>query len=114
MLWQMAWILATDPNSAIRNGGRAAGLARNAIRLSGGQEPRAFDTLAAALAEIKKFDAAIDAAEQASAVARDHGDNALADAIDQRKRLYRQNLPYRQPATAGQHSPAKRAPPTAQ
>ena len=112
MLWQMAWILATDPNSAIRNGGRAAGLARNAIRLSGGQEPRALDALAAALAEIKKFDAAIDAAEQASAVARTNGDDTLADAVEQRQRLYRQNLPYRQPATPGQRSPAEPPPPT--
>jgi protein O-mannosyl-transferase len=97
MLWPVAWILATSPDPSIRNGARGVGLANKAVELSGGQEPRAFDALAASLAEIEKFSAAIEAAQQASALARARGDDALVDAIQQRTRLYRQSLPYREP-----------------
>ena len=69
---------------------------------------RAFDALAAALAETEQFSAAVDAAEQASTMALARNDAALADAIGQRTRLYRQGLPYRQPAAA---VPAESLPP---
>ena len=96
MLWQSAWILATSPDASVRDGARAVGLARRAIKRSGAQEVRAFDALAAALAETEKFSAAVDAAEQASTIALTRNDETLADAIDQRTRLYRQGLPYRE------------------
>ncbi len=107
MLWQVAWILATSPDPSVHDGAQAVELARRAIQFSKGQEPRAFDALAAALAETGEFSAAIDAAEQASTLALLHNDDALADAIGQRTRLYRQGLPYRQSATlpAGQPPP---------
>ena len=69
-----------------------------AVQLSQGQEPRALDVLAAALAETEEFSAAAELAQQASTMALLRGDEALADAIGQRARLYRQRLPYRQPA----------------
>jgi tetratricopeptide (TPR) repeat protein len=106
-LWHAAWILATSPDSSVRNGARAVELATRAIQLSGGKEPRAFDTLAAALAETEKFSAAVDAADHASAIALARNDDALADAIEQRIRLYRQGMPYRQPVAppSGTHAP---------
>jgi tetratricopeptide (TPR) repeat protein len=100
MLWQTAWILATSPNSSIRNGARATGLAKRAIEHSDGQEVRTFDALAAALAETEEFSAAVEAADRASAMALARGDDALADAIGQRTILYRQGLPYREPASS--------------
>ena len=51
MLWQTAWLLATSQDASVRNGPRAVDLARRATELSGGQEPRTLDALAAALAE---------------------------------------------------------------
>jgi serine/threonine-protein kinase len=99
MLWQTAWVLATSPDPTIRNGAQAADLANRAVTLSGGQEVRALDALAAALAETEKFSAAVAAAGQASAMALARNDDALASAIDQRTRLYRQGLPYREPAS---------------
>ena len=108
MLWTAAWVPATSPDRTIRDGARAAELATTAIQLSGGQEVRAFDALAAARAETKEFSAAVEAAEHASKMARARGDAALADAIEQRTRLYRQGLPYRQ---AGSPLPAAHAPP---
>ncbi len=97
MLWQTAWILATSPDASVRDGKEAMRLAARAVQLSAGQDVRALDSLAAALAETGQFAAAVDAAGQASTLALLHSDNALADAIEQRTRLYRQGQPYRQP-----------------
>jgi tetratricopeptide (TPR) repeat protein len=108
ILWPAAWILATSPDPSIRNGAQGVELANRAVQLSGGQEVRAFDALAAALAETEKFSAAVEAAEHVSAAALARGDDALARAVEQRIRLYRQGLPYREPASpvpAG-HTPA--------
>ena len=107
MLWQTAWILATSPDASFRDGVEAVELATRAIERSDGQEVRAFDALAAGLAETEKFSAAVDAADQASTIALTRGDEALANAIEQRTRLYRQGLPYRQPASS---QPAGSAP----
>jgi tetratricopeptide (TPR) repeat protein len=96
MLWQTAWFLATNGDPSFRNGARAVDLARQATQLSGGQEPRTLDALAAALAENKEFSAAVETAEQASKLAQARNDQALADAIRQRTRLYRQGMPYRE------------------
>ncbi len=100
ILWRTAWVLATSPDASVRNGSRAVDLATKAIELSAGQEPHAFDARAAALAETGQFAEAIDTAEQASTIALLRNDQALADAIDQRVKLYRQGLPYRQPPPA--------------
>ena len=100
ILWQTAWILATCPDSAVRDGPRGIELASRAIQCSGEREVRAFDALAAALAETGKFAAAVDVADRASAMALAKNDDALVDAIEQRASLYRRGLPYRQGATA--------------
>ena len=90
---------------------RAVELANRAIEHSTDQEPHAFDALAAGLAETEEFAAAVERAEQGSTIALTRGDNALADAIEQRTRLYRQGLPYRQPASRepGGQAPADAA-----
>ncbi|HEY1784062.1 MAG TPA: hypothetical protein VGG30_00890, partial [Pirellulales bacterium] len=88
-------------------GARAVELANRAVKLSGGQQPHPFDALAAALAEAGQFPAAIAAAEQAVTLAEARGDEALAGAIQQRTRLYRQDLPYRQPASSASGNPAR-------
>ena len=106
MLWQTAWILATSPDASVRDGARAVELATRAIELSDGQEPRAFDALAAALAETGEFSAAVDAAEQASTIALTRGDDGVGRRHPAAGRLYRQGLPYRQSARTGR--PRKR------
>ena len=52
---ELAWILATGPDDAIRNGPRALEFARGAVAGSSGQSPKAREALAAALAEIGDF-----------------------------------------------------------
>ncbi|HEY1786092.1 MAG TPA: tetratricopeptide repeat protein, partial [Pirellulales bacterium] len=106
-LWHTAWILATSPDPSVRDGARAVRLATQATRLSGEREPRAFDALAAALAETQRFPAAVEAAERASALALDRDDGVLARAIEQRTRLYRRELPYRQAPSSLPEMPAQ-------
>ena len=59
----LAWLLATSRDSSIRNGGEAFKLANDAIKLTNGNDPTAFDSLAAAYAENGQFEEAIAAAE---------------------------------------------------
>ena len=51
----LAWLLATCPQAALRNGVKAVGLAREVDRLSGAKDPGYLDTLAAAFAEAGQF-----------------------------------------------------------
>ncbi|HEX4146272.1 MAG TPA: tetratricopeptide repeat protein [Pirellulales bacterium] len=107
-----AWILATSPDPSVRDGARAVELARRAIELPPGGDPRAYDTLAAALAEVKDFSAAVGAAKKAATMALIRDDSGVDEAaIERRIRLYRQGLPYREP---GSPLPAHHAPPSAE
>ena len=99
-LWQTAWILATSPDSSVRDGARAVELARKAVELSQRQELHALDALAAALAETGQFAAAVDVAWQASISAIAQNQVGLSDALAERIRLYRQGRPFRQPPAA--------------
>jgi tetratricopeptide (TPR) repeat protein len=112
ILWHTAWILATDPDPLIREGARAVELAKQAVELSQGQDLQALDALAAALAETGQFSAAADVAWQASMTAMAQSKIDLSTALAGRVRLYRQQLPYRQPPKAAgqQESPSGEAP----
>ncbi len=55
---ELAWVLSTSPDPAIRNAPRALELARGAVADSSGQTGRAREALAAALAESGEFAAA--------------------------------------------------------
>ncbi len=62
LLNEIAWMLATNPNTSIRNGTEAVELAQRAVRLSDKREPAIFGTLAAAYAEAAKFPEAVQTA----------------------------------------------------
>jgi tetratricopeptide (TPR) repeat protein len=99
-LSQLAWLLATTPDAAIRDGPRAVRLARRLPALSGDASAHAYDVLGAALAEAGRFDEAIAMAERALALRRrgpspDPAGDALAKRIEQRLQLYRRHEPYR-------------------
>lgn len=64
----LAWLRATCPNAAYRDGARAVELARQAGDLEGWAFPGTFDTLAAAHAEAGDFPAAVAAQERAIAL----------------------------------------------
>ena len=92
----LAWILATAPDAAVRDGRAAVDLATRAAALTGDSMPNVLDTLAAAYAEIRRYAEAIGAAERALGLARSRGDSDLAQQIELRLDLYRRGQPYRE------------------
>jgi Flp pilus assembly protein TadD len=97
VLAQMAWILATSPYAALRNGAEAVDLARRAAELAGPEDAGAMDTLAAAYAEAGRFNEAVAAAARALDLARAQKDEEFARAVEARLTLYRTARPFREP-----------------
>src|SRR6478672_5407782 len=91
----VAWILATASDSSIRDGSRAVGFAQEAVRLSGGREPRFLRTLAAAYAESGRFSEAIAVTQQAAVIATMQGKPDMAKRFEKDLVLFRGNLPLR-------------------
>ncbi len=91
----LAWALATDPRSEIRDGGEAVKVATRAVELAGTNNVGVLDTLAAAYAEAGRFAEAIASARQAQAAAAAQGQAELVEQIQQRLALYSSNRPYR-------------------
>lgn len=96
-VYQLAWLLATCPDAAVRNGADAVELASRAVQLSRGKDPAILGVLAAAYAENKQFSEAIEAADRAVAAASAAGKTRLAEALQQQRKLYQANTPYRVP-----------------
>lgn len=61
----VAWVLATSPDPALRDGKRAVEVAQTAVRSTGGKSPLQLQTLAASFAEAGRFDDAVATAERA-------------------------------------------------
>jgi tetratricopeptide (TPR) repeat protein len=97
----LAWVLATDPSAALRDGVRALTLAENAVRLGGGGSPMILRTLAAAQAEAGQFTLAATTAGQAVQLALQQGNTALASALEQQLQFYQNNRTFRDPGPAG-------------
>ncbi len=89
-----AWLLATARDESVRDGEEAVLLAQEAIRLD--DKPLYHDTLAAAYAEVGRFEAAIAEAERAIEMAKVGGQfDGIAD-YQTRLDLYRKRHPYRE------------------
>ena len=91
---RLARFLASTPDETLRNGERALALAERASDLTGGENPHALDTLAAAYAAAGRFPTAVTAAHHAAQRARAAGDEALAGEIEQRLALYALEKPF--------------------
>jgi tetratricopeptide (TPR) repeat protein len=88
----LAWLLATTKDDAVRNGARAVELATKACELTRQRNADYLDTLAAALAEKGDFAAAVQQAETAVSLAPE----AAKPAIQERLGLYQQQREYRE------------------
>ena len=86
----LARLLATSPDSRVRDGATALRLALEVRERTGGRDPRALDTLAAAYAAAGRLDLARATSTLAAALARQLGDVAAADEIVGHARSYRQ------------------------
>jgi len=75
---RLAWLLATCSNAAARNGPEALPLAERACALTRRGNPAMLGTLAAAYAEAGKFPQAVNTVQEALALARTTGNEAVA------------------------------------
>jgi protein O-mannosyl-transferase len=90
----LAWLLATSSNASVRDGAKAAQLAKQADRLAGGNDPIILHTLAAAYAENRQFPEAVEAAQRALEIADANGITSLAESLRSKLALYQAGLPY--------------------
>jgi Tfp pilus assembly protein PilF len=91
----LVWVFATFPDDAIRSGAKAVALGERALELSRENDPRIYRLLAAAYAENRQFDKAIETARRGSDLATKQGNYAVANILESNIDLYRQNLPLR-------------------
>lgn len=96
-LSELAWLLATNPRPDLRNGQRAVSLARRALDLGAGDQPRTWAALDVAYAETGQFSEAFGAAQKAKDLASRRGDTTLAQSAQERLLLYQANKPFHLP-----------------
>jgi hypothetical protein len=93
----LACLLATAGDPSLRDGSEAVRLAERACGLTGYQNTSVLSTLAAAYAEIGRFDEAIATAEKASALASVRGETSLLEGNRRMLELYRRKQAYHLP-----------------
>lgn len=92
-----AWLLATTPDSSLRDGARAVELTQDVLSQVGRQNPKALRTASAAMAEAGRFSDAITLTEEALSLARASGNTALVDELNRNLANYHKRLPLRDP-----------------
>jgi Flp pilus assembly protein TadD len=92
---KMAWILATSPDSTVRNGETAVRMAQWACEATRYQAPMALDALAAGYAEVGRFDQAVLLIEKAIEITRSAGLSEETEGLARRKEVYQSGKPFR-------------------
>jgi tetratricopeptide (TPR) repeat protein len=90
----LAWLLAANHDSTLRNGTEAASLAERACKLTDYKAPVFVGTLAAAYAEAGRFADAVTTAEKARDIALSAGQKETADKNAELLQLYRAGHAY--------------------
>jgi len=98
----LAWILATSPDSRSRDGAQAVKLAEELNREQSTQRAETLDTLAAAYAASADFERAKSTAQRAIDAANSTGNASLAAEITNRLDLYKRGMPYRDSSLAAE------------
>jgi tetratricopeptide (TPR) repeat protein len=93
----LAWMLATAPESSLRNGPRSLELAVRAENENPGPSPMILRTLAAAFAEIGDYPKAREAAGLALKLSKASSDAALVDDLSRKIILLESEKPLRDP-----------------
>jgi protein O-mannosyl-transferase len=94
ILNNLAWLLATCPDEAVRDGAQAARLAERACELTGFQQVVPIGTLGAAYAAAGRWPEAVSTAEKACALAAAGGNEALLARNRELLELYRSGRAY--------------------
>jgi tetratricopeptide (TPR) repeat protein len=92
---RQAWLLATHPDPARRDGILATRRARQACSISHFRFPPFLESLAAAHAEAGLFKDAVAAAVEARRMADEHRQAEFVDRLDRALKLYRNGQPFR-------------------
>jgi tetratricopeptide (TPR) repeat protein len=90
-----AWVLATSPNSSVRNGSKALELAKQAEQASKGISPRILSVLAAAYAETGRYPEAIATSQRAIQQALAQANYTLLAHLQTQLKCYESRLPFR-------------------
>jgi tetratricopeptide (TPR) repeat protein len=93
VLNNLAWLLATAPDSSVRDGAKAVALATQASQITGGGNPAILHTLAAACAKAGDFDLALDTARRALRLAEAQKQASLAATLQMEIKLYEAHTP---------------------
>jgi tetratricopeptide (TPR) repeat protein len=93
----LAWVLATSPDDSLRSGARAVQLAEDVVNRAGHPNAIVLRTLAAAYAEVGRFNDAIATAQQAIETAKATGNEGLIVDLERSIAAYRSNQPIRSP-----------------
>ena len=91
----VAWVLATCPKDAVRNGAEAVKYATKACDVTGWKKAFFFDTLAAAYAEARQFDKAVEWQQKALADPDAFPPQELKN-CERRLELYKAGKPFRE------------------
>ncbi len=91
----LAWLLATSPDDALRDGPEAVRLAERACAAAGGQDPTFLRTLAVAYAEVGRFEPALATIERAIERARAVGRTEVVGSYLAYRDLFAAGRPYR-------------------
>ena len=92
---KLAWVLATCPDPAFRNGPEALVWARRANQLAGGRDPAILSTLAAADAYNGQFAEAVAITQRARQLAAGQNDAALVNDLQAQLKFYQANSTFR-------------------
>jgi tetratricopeptide (TPR) repeat protein len=90
----LAWLLATAPEPALRNPAEAVRWAEAAARASGRSDPRVLDTLAVSLAAAGRFDEAVAELDAALALPGEAAPSEEVDAMRARRAQFAARTPY--------------------
>jgi len=96
LLNELAWLFATHPDTALRDGRRAVQLSERACALTERKQPMLLATAAAAYAEVGNFPKAIATARDAFSLARSNGDAKTAGLAENLLTSFQSNQPYRE------------------
>jgi len=108
LLSSLAWVLATWPEPAIRNGTEAVALGQRAERLTGDQDPVSLRALAAAYAETGRFDEAVASSRQALKLAALQNNADLAGLLNAEIKCYQAGFPFHESTPAMAEKPRVR------
>jgi len=93
----LSWIAATDPRPEFRNGQEAVHMAERACELTGRKQARMLATLAAAYGETGRFTEAVQAAEEAQALAERLGQQEITARCRNLLAALKSGKPWREP-----------------